>query len=62
SAREFLDRADAIVLHQSAAAPRWSDVSLKLLHDKTIFRITPPQYVTPEIVDWVRQKIGDVRI
>ncbi len=41
---------------------RRSDVSLKLLHGKTIFRITPPQYVTPEIVDWVRQKIGDVRI
>jgi molybdopterin-guanine dinucleotide biosynthesis protein len=58
SAREFLDRADAIVLHQSATPPQWSDVSLKLLHGKTIFRITPPDYVTPEIVEWVRQKIS----
>jgi hypothetical protein len=58
SAREFLDRADAIVLHHSSAAPQWSDVSLKLLHDKPIFRITPPQYVTGEIVEWVRQRIS----
>jgi molybdopterin-guanine dinucleotide biosynthesis protein len=58
SAREFLDRADAIVLHQSATPPQWSDVSHKLLHGKTIFRITPPEYVTPEIVEWVRQRIS----
>ncbi|HTD22618.1 MAG TPA: hypothetical protein VK738_08190 [Terriglobales bacterium] len=58
SAREFLDRADAIVLHQSATPPQWSDVSLKLLHGKTVFRITPPDYVTPEIVEWVRQRIS----
>ncbi len=58
SAREFLDRADAILLHQSATGPQWSDVSLKLLAGKTIFRITPPDYVTPEIVEWVRQKIS----
>jgi len=58
SAREFLDRADAIVLHESAATPQWSDVSLKLLQGKTIFRITPPDYVTAEIVEWVRQRIS----
>lgn len=62
SAREFLDRADAILLHQSLhhqdTPPQWSDVSLKLLHGKTIFRITPPEYVTGEMVAWVRQKIG----
>jgi hypothetical protein len=58
SAREFLDRADAIVLHQSATPPQWSNVSLKLLQGKTIFYITPPDYVTPEIVEWVRQRIS----
>ena len=42
----------------AAGQPQWSDVSLKLLSGKTIFRITPPEYVTGEIVAWVRQKIG----
>ncbi len=58
SAREFLDRADAILLHQGGGPPQWSDVSLELLAGKTIFRITPPEYVTVEIVDWVRQRIS----
>ena len=58
SAREFLDRADAILLHTSNTRPQWSDVSLKLLAGKTIFRITPPDYVTTEIVEWVRQRIS----
>ncbi|HTC95209.1 MAG TPA: hypothetical protein VK699_17315 [Terriglobales bacterium] len=57
SARQFLDRADAILLHASDAQPQWSDVSLKLLAGKTVFRITPPDYVTTEIVEWVRQRI-----
>jgi hypothetical protein len=58
SAREFLDRADAILLHESAGPAKWSDVSLKLLRGKPIFHITPPEYVTEEIVEWVRHKIG----
>jgi hypothetical protein len=58
SAREFLNQADAILLHHSEGPARWSDVSLKLVHGKTTFRITPPEYVTGEIVEWVRQKIG----
>ncbi len=58
SAREFLDRADAILLHTSGAQPQWSDVSLKLFAGKTIFRITPPDYVTAEIVEWVRHRIS----
>jgi hypothetical protein len=58
SAREFLDRADAILLHTSGTRPQWSDVSLKLLAGKTVFRITPPDYVNTEIVEWVRQRIS----
>ncbi|HZR28740.1 MAG TPA: hypothetical protein VFA71_08160 [Terriglobales bacterium] len=57
SAREFLDRADAILLHTGGTPPEWSDVSLKLLAGKTVFRITPPDYVPAEIVEWVRQRI-----
>jgi hypothetical protein len=58
SAREFLDRADGILLHSSPGPAQWSDVSLKLLEGKAIFRITPPDYVTGEIVEWVRHRIS----
>ena len=58
SARKFLDRADAIVLHQPEGPAQWSDVSLKALGGKPIFHITPPEYVTGELVAWVRQKIS----
>jgi hypothetical protein len=57
SAREFLDRADAVVLHEKPESPAWQAVSLKLVANRRIFRITPPQYVTPEIADYVRSKL-----
>ncbi len=58
SAREFLDRADAVMLHQAASAHSWHAVSLKPVVDRPIFRIAPPVYVTPEIVEFVRSAIG----
>lgn len=54
SAREFLDRADAVILHEAPGGPTWQSVSLKPVADRPIFRITPPPYVTPEIVNFVR--------
>lgn len=57
SAREFLDRADAVILHQGDAAPAWDSVSLKPIADRPIFQIVPPQYVTPPIVEFVRAKL-----
>src|SRR6266404_1746652 len=57
SAREFLDRADAVILHntnKADATPAWKDVSLKLLKGKRVFPITPPEYVTTELADFVR--------
>ncbi len=54
SSREFLDRADAVILHGSAATAAWQSVSLKPVKDRAIFRIEPPPYVTPEIVQFVR--------
>jgi hypothetical protein len=57
SAKEYLDRADAVILHDGAAQPEWKNVSLKPVAWKPIFRIVPPAYVTPEIVDFVRGKI-----
>jgi len=61
SARDFLDRADAVLLHAAKhadAVPAWKDVSLKLLQGKKVFPITPPDYVTPELVDFVQQALA----
>jgi hypothetical protein len=57
SAREFLDRADAVILHQASGGAAWQAVSLKPVADRPIFRITPPTYVTPEIVEFVRESL-----
>lgn len=58
SAREFLDRAHAIILHGIPGAGRaWQSVSLKPVADRPTFRITPPPYVTPEIVEFVRASL-----
>jgi len=58
SAREFLDRADAVILHQSHKVPAWEAVSLKPVVDRPIFRVTPPPYVTPEVTEFVRSSIA----
>ena len=41
SAREFLDRANAVILHEAPEGPAWQSVSLKPVADRPIFRITP---------------------
>jgi hypothetical protein len=56
SSREFLDRADALILH--GGVPKWEHVSLKPASGTPQFRITPPSYVTPEIVDFVRATVA----
>jgi len=59
SAREFLDRASAVVLHDSKTGEAvWQKVSLKPVGDKPVFRITPPPYVTPEIVEFVLSSLA----
>jgi hypothetical protein len=54
SAREFLDRASAVILHEVSGSPAWQAVSLKPVAERPVFRITPPEYITPEIVNFVR--------
>jgi hypothetical protein len=60
SAREFLDRASAVILHQSLAANElaWQGVSLKPVIDRPTFPIAPPPYITPEITEFVRSKLA----
>ena len=54
SAREFLDRATGIILHTTDGTAAWQDVSFKPIANRPVFRIAPPPYVTPEIVQFVR--------
>lgn len=57
SARLFLDRADAILVRETELEPQWTGVSAKLLEGKPKFEIAPPDYVTDEVVDFVRSRI-----
>ncbi len=57
SAREFLEKADAVVLHQTNGSAKWKDVSLDALAGKPVFKIEPPPYVTEEIVEFVRKQL-----
>jgi hypothetical protein len=57
SAREFLDRADAVLVQGSRAESRWDNVSLKLIAGKPQFQIAPPQYVTDEVLEFVRERV-----
>jgi hypothetical protein len=58
SAREFLDRADALILHNTDESPQWNSVSLKPVAGRPFFLIDPPPYVTPEIVSFVRERLS----
>ena len=59
SAQEFLNQADAVILHEGRTQTvLWQDVSLKPAAGRPVFRIAPPEYVTPQIVEFVRERLG----
>jgi hypothetical protein len=60
SAQEFLDRADAVLLHADAesTAPVWKQVSLRPVANRPTFTIQPPRYVTSELVEFVRLRLN----
>jgi hypothetical protein len=60
SARTFLDRSDAVLLHSESAnlPPNWSGVSLKLVQSKPVFPITHQEYVTNDLVEYVRNRLS----
>jgi hypothetical protein len=59
SAQEFLDQADAVILHTAGGTKAaWTGVSLKPVAARPIFEIHPPEYVTTEIVEFVRGKVS----
>ena len=57
SAQQYLNRASAVIMHQSEENKAWNGVSLQSVASKPIFRIQPPPYVTPEIVEFVRARL-----
>src|ERR1700690_4168634 len=59
SAQQFLDRADAVLLHslENSAGLAWKSVSLKPVINRPIFKISPPDYVPPEVVEFVRERL-----
>src|SRR5260221_5668869 len=59
-AQTFLDRADAVLLHsvENSKSPAWKSVSLKPVIDRPMFAIHPPNYVTPEIIQFVRARLS----
>lgn len=60
SAQTFLDRADAVLLHSTdnSKSPAWERVSLKPVIDRPTFSIHPPNYVTQQLVDFVRTRLS----
>lgn len=61
SAKEYLDRADAVVLHDHTGQAAWTNISLKPIAGKPVFHIAPPPYVTPELIELVRTRVTCVR-
>jgi hypothetical protein len=63
SAREFLDRASAVILHDGSTitGAAWQRLSLKPVAERPVFRISPPTYVTREIVEFVRSSLVTAR-
>ena len=57
SALEFLDRADAVILHEGDLIA-WKNISLKPVARKPTFRIRPPEYVTHKLVEFVRARLS----
>lgn len=59
SARLFLDRADAVLVHGSEAwEPQWAGVSGRLIEGKPRFAVTPPEYVSAKLVRFVQERLG----
>lgn len=60
SAQRFLDRANAVILHDDSDQLAWKNVTLNPVAGKPTFRISPPHYVTPDLVDFVRTKLSAI--
>jgi hypothetical protein len=60
SARLFLDRADALLMHagSEALAPQWRGVSPRLAEGIPRFPIVPPKYMTDAVIAFVQGRLA----
>ena len=58
SAREYLDRAGAVLLRSVPGQPEWAGISLRPVQGKPFFAFTPPEYVPAEFLDFLRQRLA----
>lgn len=58
SAKNFLERADAVILHDSRKNGEFSWKEVQLTGEKPTFRIQPPNYVSAEVVNFVKQHLA----
>ena len=59
SARLYLDRADAVLVPKGVVGrPEWKGVSLRLLEGTRVLTMDPPEYVTAEVVEFLRRLLG----
>ena len=60
SAKEFLDRADILIVQKTDKC-QWEGVSDKLMGRGRVFVVSPPRYVTEEIVAEIRARLARVQ-
>jgi len=59
SARQFLERADALVPVGAGPEVRtWSAIDPSILGRKRVFPVSPPNYANPDLCVFVRQRLG----
>jgi molybdopterin-guanine dinucleotide biosynthesis protein len=59
SARLYLDRADAVLVAQGELGrPEWKGVSLRLVEGTPVLAMRPPVYVSDEVLEFVRRRLG----
>jgi hypothetical protein len=58
SAKYFLDRADAVLVPEGdLKRPEWKGVSLKLVEGTPVLAMRPPEYVTDEVIAFVKAQL-----
>jgi hypothetical protein len=57
SAEKYLDRADAVVLHD-APTSHWKEVNAEMFVGRPVFRIVPPRYVNDDLIAFVSGRLN----
>jgi hypothetical protein len=59
SALAALGRADALIVNADHNGDsKWKGIAMNTAQDRPVFRIRPPKYVTPELVEFVQTKLS----